>query len=122
MADDGSFKMGEMAAQIAILSETVKELSKKSDERGSRTYQELEQIRMSNAEIKRDIRDLSDTMFEKTNKIEERLSKAEPKLAQIDVWRERGVGAALTFSLLGSVATGGIMLAWKWISTKLGIT
>ena len=122
MAEDGSYKMGEMAAQIAILSETVKELAKKSDERGSRTYQELEQIRMSNAEIKRDIRDLSDTVSEKTKAIDERLAKSEKRLALIDVWRERGVGAALTFSLLGSVTTGGIMLAWKWISTKLGIS
>lgn len=121
MAED-SFKMGEMTAQIAILSDTVRELVKKSEDRGSKTHLELEQIRMSNADIKRDIKDLSETMFEKTGAIEERLSKAEPKLAQIDVWRERGVGAALTFSLLGSVATGGIMLAWKWISTKLGIT
>jgi hypothetical protein len=110
-----------MSAQIAMLTEMVKDQTRKADERGSRTYSELEAIRLDNAEIKRDINSVKDTLAAETEALKTRLDKAEPTLKEIGAWRERFIGMMLLIGFVGSLLGGALVIFWKWVSAKAGL-
>lgn len=116
-----SMLLGEMKAQIAALTAAVGEQFRKSDERGARTYRELEQIRLNQAEMKRDVQSVKQVLDDKTEGLKVRLDAAEPTLKEINRWRERFIGMQMLLGA-GAAAIGGIMVYfWKWVSVKIGI-
>lgn len=105
-----SMLLGRMEAQIAALTEAVRVQTEKADQRGARTYGELENIRAEQAQGRRDMAD-----------VKARLDKAEPTLTEITKWRERFIGMQMLLGA-GAAAIGGAMVYfWKWISLKLGV-
>lgn len=106
-----SMLLGEMKAQIAALAEAVRVQTEKADQRGARTYGELENIRAEQAQGRRDMAE-----------VKARLDKAEPTLTEISKWRERFIGMQMLLGA-GAAAIGGLMVYfWKWISVKIGMS
>ncbi|MDQ0422271.1 gamma-glutamyl phosphate reductase [Peteryoungia aggregata LMG 23059] len=125
MTDSTEFKLGEMSGQITALIESVRELARKSDENRSRTYSAIEQLRLENAEIKSEIKELRKALDDETKALRADLLAHEPTIQNINKWRERFNGIVMAVAVMGSIV-GAIFgavfaLASKWIAAKLGL-
>ncbi|MBB4063702.1 putative nucleic acid-binding Zn-ribbon protein [Gellertiella hungarica] len=99
-----------MKAQIASLADAVRAQTEKADQRGTRTYEELENIRVEQAQSRRDMAE-----------VKARLDKAEPTLSEITRWKERFNGMQMML-MMQAAAVGGLMVYfWKWIAVKIGM-
>lgn len=105
-----SMLLGEMKAQIAALAEAVRVQTEKADQRGARTYGELENIRAEQAQGRRDMAE-----------VRARLDKAEPTLTEITRWRERFFGMQMMLAAQAAAVGGLMVYFWKWLSVKIGM-
>ena len=101
--------LGEMKAQIAAMQETVAIQGTKSDERGARTYRELESIRLDISQMSRDL-----------ESVKRRMDTAETTLKDINRWKERMIGmqiVVLAFAgILGMFAPAFV----TWLTSYFG--
>ncbi len=119
--DQSAMLLGEMKAQIVSLQASVVELTRKSDERGARTYKELEGIRLDQAEMRQDIKEVKKSLDDKAAELEGRLDAAEPTLKEINRWRERFIGIQMFLGALTAAIGGMTVYFWKWIAVKIGM-
>lgn len=119
--DQTAMLLGEMKATIESLKATVVELARKSDERGARTYKELEGIRLDQAEIRQDVKEVKKSLDDKAAELEGRLDSAEPTLKEINRWRERFIGIQMFLGALTAAIGGMTVYFWKWIAVRMGL-
>lgn len=105
-----SMLLGELKAQVAALTAAMKDQSDRSDAGRSRIYQELEEVKTTQAGIINDIRHMK-----------LRLDKNDPVLSLVTRWEERIRGMVILLLLIGAALGGAVAMFWKWIAVKFGI-
>lgn len=110
MAPDSNSEraIGRLEGKVDALVGAVEDQTEKSDRYRARVYQELEQIRLEQAESRRNVQGLT-----------ARLDADAPTISEIKKWKERLIGMQMTVAFISATFGGVLVAGWKWISTKL---
>lgn len=97
--------------QLSKIAEDLKESRKESSDSRRRMYEQIDSLKHDAAESRL-----------KIESVAEDLAENKPVFSEIKRWKERFIGMQMLLGAGAAVIGGGLVIFWKWIGAKLGIS